>query len=174
MSIIEVLVVVALSTVVVGIVITVLTSLHRWDRRLGDGNARAAQVARLAEDIRADVRSATDVALAPDGELVLTSPNREPVRYTVVPQGCRRTAGEPGGGSSVELYRVGPGEAWTLGDGPPGRRRMIVVTLARPAAADRPERTVPVVVYAALGADRPPVGATSTGTPSTTAEAPAE
>lgn len=171
MTLIEMLAVIVLSTLVLGVVVTLLAGLGRFDRSLREGWVRNAQVDRLSETLRADIRRAADVTLAADGTLVVTEPGGDVLtRYELVPEGCLRTIEVASQRESIDLFTVGRAESWSLDVGPAGRRPMLVITLQR---SDDPEGRqasfMPLFMCAALGADTPAAhsatGATATTTP---------
>jgi hypothetical protein len=155
---VEVMVAVALVTIVMGIVISLLVSLRQWDRRLRDGNARAAHSLRLAQSMRNDIRQGTYVALPTKDTIVITSAGNVQTRYELTADGCQRTVGamdQPA--ASHELFSIGKAASWSLEHGSPGRRAMIIVSLDHVDPQNRRQsRPAPLVVYAAVGADQRP------------------
>lgn len=153
----EVMVAVALLTIVMGVVVSLLISLRQRDRRLRDSNKRAEQTLRLAEAMRSDIRRATDVSRPTRNILIIDFGGETQARYELAADGCRRSVEiEDQSVTSRDLYSIGPAVAWSLENGPPGRRPMIIVTLDNTDGAyDRQSPAVPLVVYAALGADLP-------------------
>ncbi len=158
MMLAEVMVAVALLTIVMGVVISLLVSLRQWDRRLRDGNTRVEQGLRLADRLRTDIRQSTDVSLPTKDALVITSTGNKQTRYELAPEGCLRTVGAGDAAtSSRDLFSIGRAASWSLEPGPPGRLPMFIVSLHRANAADeQPVRPAPIVVCAALGADLAP------------------
>jgi hypothetical protein len=139
------------------VVISLLVSLRQWDRRLREGSARIEQALRLAQTMRTDIRQGTNVSLPAKDTLVITSNGNTETRYELAADGCRRTVGIADKAATTrDLFSIGNASIWSLENGPPGRRRMIIVSFDRSDAADdRPARPVPLLVYAALGADLP-------------------
>ena len=155
MSLVEVMVVVTLSSILLGVVISLAVSLQQWDRRFRDHGVRSDQTARLAEAIRADVRRATDVSLPAKEILSVAAHDQQEIRYELRPEGCRRTVQHAGGPPErSELFTIGPAESWQLERGTPGRHSAVVVSIERPIAVEAKSGSTPFYVYAAVGGGR--------------------
>jgi hypothetical protein len=157
MMLAEAMVAVALLTIVMGVVVSVLISLRQRDRRLRDGYERAEQTLRLAEAMRSDIHRATNVSLPTKNMLIIDFLGETQTRYELATDGCRRTVeSEERSVASRDLFSIGPAVAWSLENGPSGRRPMMIVTLVRTGATDgRSSPATPLVVYAAMGAELP-------------------
>lgn len=110
-SLLEMLVVMAGMSMVLGVCVSLIFTLLRMDRTgralMAEGNVTA----RLSRDLRRDVRAAHDVALASHAAaparqavLRLTGPRR--VEYRVEPSQVIRTLSESGAVQSREVYRL--------------------------------------------------------------------
>jgi hypothetical protein len=159
MVLVEVLVVTALSTIVMGTVISLAVVMIQRDRAIRSFAVQRERQSELAEKIRTEIRLADDVSLPAETMLVVTAADGTQTRYELTRSGCRRTVTEPGEDKpGFDLFAVGPATSWTLEKGPPGRRPLLIVTLNRAAPnADLDARPAPLIVYAALGADLPDV-----------------
>jgi prepilin-type N-terminal cleavage/methylation domain-containing protein len=150
----EILVVVALLSMLLAFVTSFLVGLHRYDVKFRKGELRRAQLARLTETIRSDIRQGSTVSLPTDQSLLVTTSDGRETRYEIIQEGCRRTASELGVvPPMVDVFRIGPAESWTLDTGPPGRRPLYVVTVRSKKKAGGAPGTVSALVQAALGAD---------------------
>jgi prepilin-type N-terminal cleavage/methylation domain-containing protein len=154
-TLVEVLAVVALTSILLSVVISLLIGLQRYDAKLRDGDVRADRIAGLAEAIRTDIRMANSVLLPTNQSLLITTSAGRQIQFDLTEEGCRRMVNDRGGAMpTTDLYRIGPSESWTLATGPPGRRTLYVVELlAKHSTKDEPAR-VKLLVQAALGADR--------------------
>ena len=99
-SLVEMLVVIALSSLVLGLVISLMISLRDFDRLSSTKNTRNAQLLRLADTLRGDIRRGNDVSLSVEGPLVVMTASGEQLRYELGPDGCRRTVIKPGAARS--------------------------------------------------------------------------
>ena len=161
LTLVEIMVVVALSSLLMGVAISLGIALKQADRGMRQADLRSDRWGALAETLRADIRQAVDVSRASAKSLVVSMPDGRDVRYEVGQDGCERivmSPGEPRAGK--DLFEVGPADAWELEAGTTGRHRLLIVTMERLALSQRQKpttrRSVPLVVYAALGADLPP------------------
>jgi hypothetical protein len=163
MTLIEVTVVVALSSIVMGIVISLTVALKQKDRAMRAFAVESERLSELSETLRTDVRRANDLSRPADTMLVMSSPNNSQIQYELTASGCRRTVTKPGEAPThVDLFAIGPAASWTIEQGPRGRRPLYIVTLHRLASAgDGESRVAPMLVYAALGADLPPTAIVS-------------
>jgi hypothetical protein len=159
MVLVEVLVVTALSTIVMGTVISLAVVMLQRDRAIRSFAVQRERQSELAEKLRTEIRQAIDVSLPAETMLVVTAVNGAQTRYELTRAGCRQTVTGPGRDNpGIDLFAVGPATSWTLEKGPPGRRPLFIVTLNRAAPnADPDARPAPLIVYAALGADLPDV-----------------
>jgi hypothetical protein len=157
-SLLEVMVVTAVSTVIMGAVIFLAIALKQRDHAVRKLAVESERQSELAETLRSDIRLASDVSLPAETLLVVTAPDGRQMRYELAASGCRRTVVEPGvTAPRVELFLVGAAALWELDNGPAGRRPLRIVTLRRPVATvDARASGMPLLVYAALGADLPP------------------
>jgi prepilin-type N-terminal cleavage/methylation domain-containing protein len=150
----EILVVVALLSMLLAFVTSFLVGLHRYDVKFRKGELRRAQMARLTETIRSDIRQGSTVSLPTDQILLVTTSDGREIRYEIIQEGCRRTASELGVvPPMVDVYRIGPAESWTLNTGPPGRQPLYVVSLRSKKKTEGVPGSVSALVQAALGAD---------------------
>jgi prepilin-type N-terminal cleavage/methylation domain-containing protein len=153
-TLVEMVVVVALSAVLLGIVISLAQSLMRWDQLSHTRGVRGEQLAELAELLRTDVRHGTDLLIVAGGPLVVTSSAGKQIRYDLEKEGCRRTIVSDGTAESrTDLLTIGEAQTWTIEKTVTGRRPLILITLERVAIADPPTAPTPFLVQAELGAD---------------------
>ena len=156
MTLVEVCVAVAVSAILLGIAVTLLVRLQQWNGRFRDDATSTQQVSLLAELIRRDVRSATQVALETPQVLVVDMHDQRIGRYELTPSGCLRIVKDPSGkGEQRELFRVGPELIWNLGSGM-GVRTHVTVVLERPRDEPASETRVLLFASANRGADLPP------------------
>jgi prepilin-type N-terminal cleavage/methylation domain-containing protein len=156
MTLVEVMVVVSLSSVLLGVVITVAVGLQQWDSRFREHAVHGDQLARLAEAIRSDIRQATDVSLPGKDVLAIAAANGIKISYEIRPEGCQRmtkrfdAASQPG-----ELFTIGPVSHWKVEREAGGRRPAVVISLEAPGADEFKTGPTQMLVYATLGADLP-------------------
>jgi hypothetical protein len=156
MTLVEVIVVVSLSAVLLGVVISLAVSLQHWDSRFRDHAVQNDQLTRLTESIRSDIRRANDVSLPNKNQLAISTANGIAIRYEIQPEGCRRVTKQPGATAErTELFTIKPDAFWTIERETAGRRPAIVVSLQEPGADAITTGLTQMLVYAALGADVP-------------------
>ena len=95
-SLVEMLVVVALSSLLMGVVVSLMLGLKQWDRLSRTNSTRNEQLLRLASTLRSDIRGGTDVLVSVEGPLVVMTASGEQLRYELGSEGCRRTVVAPG------------------------------------------------------------------------------
>jgi type II secretory pathway pseudopilin PulG len=159
-SLVEMVVVVGLTSLLVGIVVSLMFGLREWDRLSRVNSTRNEQLLRLAGVLREDIRSGSEVRVSDDGPLVVLTASGEQSRYELRPEGCVRMVAKPGTEERAgDLFAVGVACRWIVKQETGGRRPLVEVSLeAKPEKASRDKsRLLPFIVYAALGAD---VGAT--------------
>jgi prepilin-type N-terminal cleavage/methylation domain-containing protein len=155
MTLIEVMIVVAVSSFLVGVVMSVLIELRSWDRNLRRRSLENGQMMQLGEAIRADIRRAAEVSQPANNVLAVRESDGTAIRYEALPEGCRRVVAKPEGGTARrELFSVGSSASWTLTRDAPGRRPLLVATLHRVDVGDG-KRQPPLVIHAAVGSDTP-------------------
>jgi prepilin-type N-terminal cleavage/methylation domain-containing protein len=155
MTLVEIMVVVAISSVLLGVAISLVVGLQHWDRRFRDHALTGEHLARLSEAIRTDIRNASNVTLSVDTTLVVATHDRE-IRYELRPEGCLRVVKQLVGATErSELFTFGSAPSWELKRGTPGRRPIIIVSLQRPGAKETDSIVTLLMVYAAMGADLP-------------------
>jgi type II secretory pathway pseudopilin PulG len=156
-TLVETMVVAVVSSLVLGIVVSLLVALQHHDQSIRRHSLRNDQVSRLAEAVRADIRRGTTVAAPSAGELVVAGANDDDIHYKIVAEGCQRTAiANDSATPSRELFSVGPASAWQIVPGPAGRRSLYIVSLVRENDIAGESSKPLVVVQAALGADALP------------------
>jgi hypothetical protein len=157
LMLVEVMVVVTLTSIMMGVVISLMIGLQRWDQSFRDRAVQSEQLARLAESVRTDIRSGADVSLPGTHVLQITGQGRGAARYELEAEGCRRVVELPENQATrSEFFAVGRVTSWKLERGPIGRRPLIIVTLDRLSPDDDTARRLPpLLIYAALGADLP-------------------
>ncbi len=153
-SLVEMLVVVALSTILLGVVMTLLQGLIKRDRGARNASLHSQQLAELAELLRTDIRRGTDVSLAGEEALIVQSSSGERIKYDLDSVSCQRTVSPAGPGKALtDRLAIGLATAWRVRRETSGNRPLVTVTLERIAAEDRQTPTAPLLVCAALGAD---------------------
>ena len=161
MTLVEVSVVAALSSILLGVVISFTVGLKQWDRRFREHGLHNEQAVRLSNCIRTDIRKARDVSLSAENVLVIVAPDDSQARYELQPDGCRRVVKQSGDApeKQAESFNIGPAKSWRLESGAPGRRPARVVWLEG-SLPDKSSIGSILFVYAALGADLPTLPAT--------------
>jgi prepilin-type N-terminal cleavage/methylation domain-containing protein len=156
MTLVEIMVAVALTSVLLSVVISVSVGLQRWDSRFRSDRARRANLNQLAEMIRSDVRRAAAAPVAEQDRLVLTLPDQREIHYELQPDCCWRTIAQPGNTTESKVpYMIGKDNSWGVERVPSGRWPAIEVSLEGPAARDNGIQLPTLYVYASLGADLP-------------------
>ena len=161
-SLIEMLVVIAVMSVMVTLGTLTIALLMRSERTGGDSLVAAQAGHRLARQFRQDVHSADDATLdttTPGHPLLkLHAGGRVTVTWSRVQQGLRRTADDSP--VRIETYRV-PTDYFSIVLGPaqPGsrtRRLVSITTTPQTESRPRPRDAWPVRVSAVLGAEVTP------------------
>jgi hypothetical protein len=157
LSLIEVTTAVAVSSLLMGTVVSLAIALKRADRNVRLANIHSARLIELAEMLRLDIRQGTGITLSENKALVISSAGGGESRYELGPQGCERSLGVPGDKKmGRDLFAIGPADSWSIDERAPGRHPLYIVTLNRPKLdEDAKPRQMPLVIYAALGADLP-------------------
>ena len=157
MFLVEVMVVVGLSSVLLGVVVTMLIGVRQWDRKFRNHGVHSDQLARLSSSIRADARRASDVSLPNANTLVVTAADKSQTRYELAADGCRqiikRTVDGPD--EQANLFTIGPAESWALEHGAAGRLPATIVSLTGTQSDKSAPDSVLLLVCAAIGADLP-------------------
>lgn len=154
MTLAEVTVAVAVTSILAGVAVSLLVGLRNSDRDMRRRNNQNQQLLRLAETMRADIRQAADVLQPTSDAIVLRAADEKLTRYELAPEGCRRIVTAPNDPTPrTDAFAVGPIASWTLAPGPPGRRPLFTVTLNR---GDTDHEKPPLVLHAAAGADATP------------------
>lgn len=157
MSLVEVMIVVAMTSILCGVAISLLLGLREWDRDMRRQSMQSEQLMRLCDAMRTDIRQAAEV-LQPseDAVVIRSSSNEKQIRYEISSEGCRRIVTTSESAKPLtDLFAVGPAKSWTLEPGAPGKRPSFAVTL-HPLRLDNKKHAAPLVVYAAVGTDAPP------------------
>jgi prepilin-type N-terminal cleavage/methylation domain-containing protein len=158
-SLLEMMVVMAVSALLLGVATSMMFSLRQSDRRTREAAVDGEQRFRLAETLRGDIRAGTDVLLSVDGPLFVMMPTGVQIRYSLAPTGCTRSVGAPAGaGSANDMFSIGGAGHWRVERLAEGRRPLVSVTFEPTGDAEAP-RPAPLIVYAALGADVAPTAA---------------
>ncbi len=155
MTIAEVAVVVAVTSILLGVATSLLVGLRDWDRNARQRGVQNDQLVRLAETMRTDIRHATEVSTPTDQTLLILSPGEKRIQYELAPEGCCRVVTLPNEAKPIaDLFAIGPATSWSLDADAPGARPLFVVTINR-TSADNEQRAAPLLVQATLGADLP-------------------
>ncbi len=155
-SLVEMLVVIALSSLVMGVVVSLMLELRQWDRLCRTRNTRNEQLLRLSSTLRSDIRRGNDVLLSVEGPLVVMTASGEQLRYELGPEGCRRTViARHDDLPRADLFAIGQASKWNVERRPTGRRPLLTVTIGADAKPNDPAAPplLPFLVYASLGAD---------------------
>src|SRR5690349_8911620 len=108
MTLVEVMVAVALTTILLSVVASLTVGLQQWDRRFRTTNVRLDNQARLAEVLRSDIRNADDLSQPEKETFVLTSHNQRQIRYKFRPDGCERVVtAATNATESNEMFTIG-------------------------------------------------------------------
>ena len=156
-SLIEMTVVIGLSSVVLGLIVSYIIAVKSWDRAMRDRSRQSAQLLTLAEVLRTDIRGGRDVRVSSEETLVVTSLDGDQSQYVLGDEGCVRTVVDHNGASGTrEQYAVGRGEAWKIARDETGHRPLVAISLETKAEErkEKDQRPSPLLVYAALGAER--------------------
>jgi type II secretory pathway pseudopilin PulG len=161
MTLIEVLVVVVLSSLVMGVVISFTVALQRSDRNMRSFAVRIERLSQLAEALRSDLRQAEETSLRSAKQLAINLGGGREIQYELADRGCLRVVTAEGDSPQArEFFAVGSAEIWQLEREAGGRRPLAMVTMQfTQRDNERESRPAPLVVYAALGADLPDVAA---------------
>jgi prepilin-type N-terminal cleavage/methylation domain-containing protein len=159
MTLIEVLVVVVLSSLVMSVVISFTVALQRSDRNMRSFAVRIERLGDLAEALRSDLRQAEETSLRSANQLAINLDGGGEIQYELADRGCLRVATTEGSFPPArEFFAVGAAEKWHLEREAGVRRPLAMVTLHFAERDKESEsRPAPLVVYAALGADLPEV-----------------
>lgn len=155
-SLVEMLVVIALSSLVMGVVVSLMIEFRQWDRLCRVKNTRNEQLLRLSSTLRSDIRRGNDVLLSVEGPLVVMTASGEQLRYELGPEGCRRTVVTRDDATPRDdLFAIGQASKWNVERQPTGRRPLVAVTIENAEKRRDPAapRWLPFLVYATLGAD---------------------
>ena len=156
MTLVEVSVAIALSAFLLGIGISLVARLQRWDVQFRDDSMTVEQLANLGELIRRDVRAAVDVSLVSKQVLIASAPGDRQIRYELSTLGCQRVVEQPVGEEERrELFRVGSGVMWTLIASSGDSRQNVTITLEQPQPETSGTNTVRLLASANRGADLP-------------------
>jgi hypothetical protein len=150
------LVVVALSSLLMGVVVSLMLGLKQWDRLSRTNSTRNEQLLLLASALRTDIRGGADVLVSVEGPLVVMTAAGEQLRYELISEGCRRTVIAPGTAEPrADLFSIGKAAKWNVERKDAGKCPLVAVTLEQDVHKNDPaaRRLLPFLVYAALGAD---------------------
>jgi hypothetical protein len=162
MTLVEVTAAVAISAFLLGIAVTMLVRLQGWDARFRDDSVSIQQLARLAELVREDVRSATSVVLESPKLLTVNVQDERVIRYELTPSGCLRIVAHPVGKEEQrDLYRVGHELKWNVESFEPGVLPNVTVTLEMAIDEETSGGKVLFIVSANRGVDLPPLASQS-------------
>lgn len=150
-SLIEMIAVIALLSIVMGVVLSLFVSFGQWDRRMHDGHLRIAQTMRLVEQLRTDIRMAEGVT-DQDGTLAVTMPRGAVITYQLKDHGCERTVNEPQEKPQTDEFVIGQRDSLTLDIRQEGLRPLVLITIG-PHSGDATKH-MPIVACGALGVDR--------------------
>lgn len=177
MTLVEVMVAVAVTSVLLSVVVALIAGLQQWDRRFRELNLHRDQLAQLIEIIRTDIRNAKDVVVSNPQVLEVEDASSGMIRFELTPKGCLRTKlTDRKTSSSRELFSIGGNLAWQLDRNNSGLRPLVAIAIQVPSnsGSNGDARKVLGEVYAVIGADRPSQNlAQQTGDPPTNLPKPA-
>jgi prepilin-type N-terminal cleavage/methylation domain-containing protein len=154
-SLVEMLVSVVLASLLLGLAISFIHALLLADRKLRDRPAALDQCARLADELRADIRRAFDVTQPDEKRLVIQFSATERAEYELTPHGCqRRSARAESSGARADLFAIGNGLTWQIQRRPAARNLLVTVWLQSSGQSAGGASLPPIWIVAALGADR--------------------
>jgi prepilin-type N-terminal cleavage/methylation domain-containing protein len=159
MTLVEVLVVVVLSSLVMGVVISFTVALQQSDRDMRSFAVRIDRLNELAAVLRTDLRQAEETSLRSTKQLAINLGSGREIQYELADRGCLRVVPAEGDSPPArEFFAVGSAEKWQLERDVGGRLPLAMVTLHFAEKDKESEsRPAPLVVYAALAADLPTV-----------------
>src|SRR4051812_38179851 len=147
-TLVELLVVVAIVSIMFSIVVSLAVRLRQWDHHVRDHSQHANQMASLAEAIRADVRRAKSITLPEKKTVTVIGADSREIRYELQPGSCRRVVKTSGEASPrIETYAIGPADFWNLDTAAPGRRPAYTITLERADPDKTVAQSTPFFVY---------------------------
>ena len=153
-SIVEITVAVSLSSIVLGLVVSLAIALQQMDRRMQHRGIEREQQLRLVESIRIDIRRAADVASPGDDMLVVRLANKGRSEYVIRNGEINRTVISDGGDViRKESFGIRAAESWSTERDDSGGRPLITISLKRGAIKKAHQTGMPFMVVAVLGAD---------------------
>jgi hypothetical protein len=148
-TLVEVMVVMTLTSMVLAAATGLIVQLRRWDNRVRANVVVGDETSRLAEAIRADVRIATKVAKSSRTVMTIVGPNNDETRYMLENDLCRREVKKPGAQvASIETFTIGPAVGWGVEPEASGRRLAYAISLERLSPEEATSHTVPLYLYA--------------------------
>jgi len=155
LSLVEVLVVVALMSVLLATMTSIAVRLRQWDRQMRDNSVHSDQLTALAESLRSDATSGAELKLVSKDTLAIEGTDRRETRYTLRPDGCQREVKSADSKSrSANMFTIGRFETWKLEPGPTGRHSAYAISLAH-SDSEQAIARVPLFVYAVLNGKQP-------------------
>jgi hypothetical protein len=156
MSLAEVMVVTAMTTILFGVALSLLISLRDWDQGMRRESRQNEQSMRLSEALRSDIRRAVEVTAPSPEAIVIRLLSDARVRYELSDRGCRRIESMPGETAPrSDWFDIGDATAWSFTPAAPGRRPAFTIRLQQ-SEAPADKRLPMMLVHAAQGADTAP------------------
>ncbi|MBN1590150.1 MAG: prepilin-type N-terminal cleavage/methylation domain-containing protein [Pirellulales bacterium] len=151
-SLLEMVVVITVSTVLVGVSVGVLYTLMRTERTARNRVPHSTNIARLAEQFRGDVRAATrQPPLVRQGEWHFTLPDNRTVTYRTAPGEVRWEERVEGSLVRKESYILPDG--WSMTIDVPNNAMPAMASLILVKDSESPTAGREIRVVAALGKD---------------------
>jgi len=153
MSLIEVMVAATLSSILLGVVISLAVRLQQWDRQFRNSGVRSSNAERLTESLRSDIRNAKEVSLADKSNIALTTVDHQEIHYELLPDGCQRTVKRAENATeSHDSFIIGSSGSWHVERDASGRRSAIIASFEETPREG--ENTNPsLYVHAIVGAN---------------------
>lgn len=115
LSLIEIMVVITLTSMLVGLVATYMATLLRLGNSTREQSVHRMQVERLTDSIRHDLRRAIGVTQSSDKVLEVQLPDGVAWRYVLENGRCTRSQPTDNGQENAkQVYTVGPTKGWRL------------------------------------------------------------
>ncbi len=152
-TLVELMVVAALTTILFGVAMSLLIGLRDWDRKMRDQSRQNEQALQLCESLRSDVRQAIELPTLSPQKLVVRLPDDRCIHYELARGGCQRTiATSVNNTLQSNFFAVSGLASWNLSPNQPGRLPAFVITIDRAEKNDHRIAT-PLIVHATVGAD---------------------
>jgi hypothetical protein len=104
---------IVLTAMILGMAVTLIASLLRWNQGMNERAVARAEINRLTDTLRRDLRITRNIQPSGDSTLLLETAGGPPIVYTLDGERCRRSRDA----SAYRLvehdsFRIGPTTAW--------------------------------------------------------------